>query len=491
MSAAFGSIAVGIFAHHYRKAHLPFGMIVISGHIGMQKENEQFLAVLGQTLCQPFAVLIAMGAAKDVGQAQMEIGNPSLIGWLSQLFAIDDQLQGFVHQAFQPSGKKLPLAGVIAQRDLLDLAQQMDDTLLLGERLDAIVGAEKVGDQDPLEKSAEDLLDDRAGSGRCQDIVGQGLVRKAPEPGQPASDAPAALVGVEHRREPCGLAQALIDRHEKFGQSLPIQHQPAGCDLKLAESSKPGTDVAGCHAEGVVQVRRQQRQPQAQRGPGQCRRHGRFHLGSTRGAVVFKEDMLGNFGLDGRDVLDDLAVFAAGFTDGIMANRALGELVLYDPIDVRGSRAVGARVSILAAGFAAPFRNRWLAVGRLHGRGGRKRTRLVSLGCFGFEFSLEPGVFLLQLGDSLFIPAEISLVLGGSLLRLSQLTPQPLHLTLKPVDFFSLSFEKSGEATMVSTIAGEAKKYFRPGLPPSPFDMHPPYDEARMEICPEKSNSIG
>jgi hypothetical protein len=96
VSATFGSIAVRVFAHNYRKAHLPFGVVIVRRDVGVQKENQQFVAVLGETLSQP----------------------------------------------------------------------------------------------------------------------------------------------------------------------LPIQHQTARCDLKLAESSKPSTDVAGCHAEGVVQVRRQQRKPQ-------------------------------------------------------------------------------------------------------------------------------------------------------------------------------------------------------------------------------------
>ena len=335
------------------KRILSFGMVIVCGYIGMQKEYKQFFTVFCQTLCESVAVLVPIGDAENVRQPNMKVGNTVLVFALSDFIPVNDQLESFMHQTFEAASKELPLFGAIAQRNLFDLAQQMDDTLLLSERLDPIVGAKEIGDQDPFEEGTKDLFNDRAGPGRSQYVVGQGFARETPDPSGAARDAPAAFVHVEHSGEPCGLAQLVIDRSEELSQPLPIQHQTAGGDLKSTEGSKPGTDVPGRHAEGIVQVSRKQREAKTQGCLRQGLGHRRFNFGSTRRAAVFIDHVLRNGGLHRRDVLDDLAVFAAGFAQRVVTSGAFRELVLNNLIYTHRSWAACTGMSFLATGPAA------------------------------------------------------------------------------------------------------------------------------------------
>ncbi|MGA2261994.1 MAG: hypothetical protein ABSH28_11215, partial [Acidobacteriota bacterium] len=125
----------------------------------MQKKNQQFVTMLSQTLRQSIAIFIPVGASENICQSPVKIGDTPVIRGISKLIAVDYQFKGFPHQTPEAPGKELPLPGVIAQRNLLDLAQQVDDTLLLGERLDPVIGAEEVGDQDSIEEFAQNLFD--------------------------------------------------------------------------------------------------------------------------------------------------------------------------------------------------------------------------------------------------------------------------------------------------------------------------------------------
>jgi hypothetical protein len=78
--------------------------------------------------------------------------------------------------------------------------------------------------------------------------------------------------------------------------------------------------------------------------------------------------MLRHDRLDWRDVLNNLAVFAAGLAQRIVTSGTFCQLVLYKPIYLNRSRTAGARVSILATWLATTLRARRLAVGRSHCR---------------------------------------------------------------------------------------------------------------------------
>jgi hypothetical protein len=162
----------------------------------MQQEYKQLFAVFHQTFRQAFAVLVPIGNAEDVRQSNVKRGNAPLVCGLSELIPVDDQLERFVHKTFQTASKEFPFFRAIAQRNLLYLAQQMDDTLLLCERLNPVVGAEEIGDQDPFEMGAENLLHHRTCPGLGQYVVSQRLAGEAPQPSQKAGDAPAAFVDV-------------------------------------------------------------------------------------------------------------------------------------------------------------------------------------------------------------------------------------------------------------------------------------------------------
>jgi hypothetical protein len=101
----------------------------------------------------------------------VKISDAPLVCGLSELIVVNDQLERFVHQTFQAASKEFPFFRVIAQRDLFYLSQQMDNALLLGERLNSVVGAEEIGDQDSFEAGTKNLLHHRASPGRGQHVV--------------------------------------------------------------------------------------------------------------------------------------------------------------------------------------------------------------------------------------------------------------------------------------------------------------------------------
>ena len=150
-STAHRSIAEVIFPHNHCKTDLSFRMVVISRHIGMKKKRKEFIAVLGKTFRQSFGICIPIAVPENVRQANMQIGDAAIIGNPTNAFAINHKIQRLVDQPLEPSCKALPFGGTIAQRYLLDFSQQVYDTLLLGKRLDSIIGGEKVGDQNSLE----------------------------------------------------------------------------------------------------------------------------------------------------------------------------------------------------------------------------------------------------------------------------------------------------------------------------------------------------
>jgi len=161
---------------------------------------------------------------------------------------------------------------MVAQRNLLDLAKQMNDALLLGERLDAVLGAEKVGDQYSFEQGAENLFHHLGSARWRQHIVGQGCIRETPDPSRAARDTPAALICVEQCGKPRSFPQPFINGDKDFGQPLPIQRRAAGGDLKLAEGAEPGADVSGRHAQRIMKEGRKKRKIQSQSGLVQCLR---------------------------------------------------------------------------------------------------------------------------------------------------------------------------------------------------------------------------
>jgi hypothetical protein len=323
--------------------------------------------MLIQTLCQSFAVFIAIRAAKYLRQSYVKIGDPHFVGGGTNLIASDDQFKGIMQQAFETPGKRLPLLGVVAQRNLLDFAQQVHDTLLFSERLDAVIGAEKVGDQYPVEQRAENFLDHRPSSGWSQHVVSQYLACETPDPGRAASDAPAAFVHVEHGGELGRFCQLFINRHEKLGQPLPIQYQTAGGNLKAAKGVKPSADISGGHAESIVQVSRQQREAQSQSGIRQSLGQWRFYFGSTRQAVIFIDHMFRYCRPNRRNILNNPAVSAARFSQACRAAfGTLRESVLDGLVDFVRGGAASTWVSLLAAGFAAMSRTGRLDVCGLH-----------------------------------------------------------------------------------------------------------------------------
>ena len=443
LRAAHRSIPKVILPHNYRKTDLSLGMVIISCNIGMKQEGQEFVAILGETLRESFRVRVSVSDPEDVRQAYVQIGDLAFIDFFAEPFAVDHELKRFTDQPLEPSSKSLPLGRVVAQGHLLDLPQQMHDTLLLGERLDAVIGAEEVRDQDPVEYFAEHLLDYRAGPGWRKDVIGQASAGEAPQPGRAAQYPPAALVDVQDGGELRRFRQVVVHGLENRRQALPLQNQTARSDRELAKGAQPGADIARRHAQGVVQEGGKQCKAHAQRRSRQCIGHRRRYFPSARGAVVFVDDMFGHRGLRRRDVFDNPDMFAARLSYRALTVGTFAQLVLHGPIDVDRSGPPGTGMPVLTAGLAATFTRGRLAVNRPHGRKRRQRCWARRRLRHGLEVSLEPCVLLLQLCDSLLVSGALSFAF-------LLLPSEPLVFALQAVDLTLLPLEKSGRATKES-----------------------------------------
>ena len=418
--------------------------------------------MLSQTLGQSFAVFVTVATTKYICQAHMK---------------------GVVHQAFEAPGKGFPFLRVVAQRNLLDLAQQVHDTLLLGKRPEAIVGAEEVGDQDTVEKRTQDLLDYGSSPRRSQDIVGQSFAGETPDPSGSTSDAPTAFVHVEHGQVFRLLSQKLIGRNKQLCQPLPVEDQAPRCDLELAKGSQPSTDVASGHAQAVMQIGRQQRKPQSHGSSGKRLGQGCRYFPSARSAAVFIDDMLSDHGPDLGDILNNPNVLAARLANRILTERAFAQPMLHGFINLDWNRTPATTVAILATWLAAALANRWFAVNGSLGRRGRQRDgRLRRYQVF--DLSLKFVVLLFQFCDFLL---GLFALLPQKLFQLFLFSLQSLLFLLQTLNFPSLFFKKRTKTTLEIKIARSAFSVTVGGY----MRNHPLYSGSIWMICPVKSCSVG
>lgn len=160
VSALFRSVAAVGFSHLDGGADLPFAVVVVRIHAVEFQEGEQLESVFFESQRQPARVWIVVLGVVEGEKSIVETFPASLIGLVVEFFALAAQLQRVLQQPGQFLREFEPLRARVTDRDFLQLTQEMHDALLLGPGADLVVGGVEIGDQDPFEDVAEDLLDD-------------------------------------------------------------------------------------------------------------------------------------------------------------------------------------------------------------------------------------------------------------------------------------------------------------------------------------------
>ena len=99
---------------------------------------------------------------------------------------------------------------------------------------------------------------------------------------------------------------------------------------------------------------------------------------------------------------------------------------------------------------------------------------------FGFEVSLETGVFFFQLGEFLVAPGDFFFVFDKLLLCVGEVSLQSLDFPFLAMDMSSEFLENSGAT---AACVGLTKRLWME-MPENFGDLHPSYGSKNVEVCP-------
>jgi hypothetical protein len=200
--------------------------------------------------------------------------------------------------------------------------------------------------------------------------------------------------------------------------------------------------------------------------------------------------MFGYRRTDRRNIFYNSSVLSAWRTQRVFTIRAVGQFVFYCLIDVNRDSSPDPGMPILAVWLSVSLSNRRLAVDRLHGRRRRQGSWTFRCLSFGFEISLEPGVFLFQVFDSFLLFFVFLLLFVKRSLQTLVFSFQAFFVPLQMVDLFSLSFKKSGKTLSACSSEGESMLASY-GMKTRSLDTHPMYYGLFARICSAKSHLPG
>ena len=187
-----GSVSVGVFADDDRGADLAFAVIVVCRDIGLQ-EGEDVFSMFFQAGDQAFAVRVLVSGSQQVIEPLMEAQQAVRAIRIVQ-GVVFIQAQGIAQEAGQFFLEGQPLGILVDLGDLFQFAEQVDEADLSGRGLQFVVGAPEVGDEDAGEQFSEQCGQDRGAAAAMDQITGQSVVAKTPEPVGDAVNAPAGFM---------------------------------------------------------------------------------------------------------------------------------------------------------------------------------------------------------------------------------------------------------------------------------------------------------
>lgn len=156
----------------------------------MIKESEHLVPVTTQAFDETLGIGICKGSSDELVEAQMKFCSaPCVDGWrtdlplISQAHRILEQAREFFAEAF-PRGRGVELV------DLDELGEQVEVAALFGQRLNGVVSAPEIGDEDAWKQCAENLLDHRGTAVAIDEAIAVLPGGEGPQPEGHPIDAP-------------------------------------------------------------------------------------------------------------------------------------------------------------------------------------------------------------------------------------------------------------------------------------------------------------
>ena len=234
LCSPLAAVAVTVLADQDRRADSPLPAVVVRRYFVVIQKGEQFLAVASQPLLQPSGVLLLPFLVDELVQAFPDSGLPSFIDFQRHPLFGFLQPHAVPDQAAQAPVKFRPvLAGIVVVSSPAQVSQQMGQALLLGQAHDRVVSTPEVGNQHPVEKCPEQLLQHTATTTGIDQVVHCVLGRQTPQPEGLTQHPPSRLVGVQHRMSLDVFQDAVVPGPEDLAHAVPCLDKAAFCHREM------------------------------------------------------------------------------------------------------------------------------------------------------------------------------------------------------------------------------------------------------------------
>src|SRR5580692_13195370 len=133
------------------------------------------------------------------------------------------------------------------------------------DRSGVIVDRQTVGDQDAAKVFSQDVVEEVTAAALSNDIEGEQLGRKNPQPPARAGDPPAGLIARKRRCLAQFCRQSVVWGFYFGGQPIHRLREPTGAELQAEAIAQNGTGFAHGKAFGLVEIGRQSKGSWAKR----------------------------------------------------------------------------------------------------------------------------------------------------------------------------------------------------------------------------------
>ena len=270
ISTMLAPIAVTVFAEDDGRANRSLRVVVVVGNSFLIQECEQVVLMSPKAFDQSSGICVFPRRLDHLGQTRIQTVAARSVCVRRQLVFRTPQTNCIPNQPTEFLGKRRP---VFASRfvffGVFQLAQQMHQTRLPRCACHRVVRSPKIGDQRPRKLLDKKLRQGRTAPRSVDDVEGQKLISKTPQPGGLSIGSPACFVAMKHRGLQSFFSNLFVPNKEDFLQSIPHLHQTALADLQLQMEVEDLDDLRQGIAQGVVQPRGKHQHAEAQRGTWQ------------------------------------------------------------------------------------------------------------------------------------------------------------------------------------------------------------------------------
>jgi len=372
-------------------------MVVVWAHVEVVEEGQHLGAMAAQPFDKALGVTVRPGGGDELIEPSMEPVLAPFVTVRRQFPTALPETHGIAQQTSEFFAEASPGRASSELVDLHELGKEVKVALLLGERLEGVVGAPEVGNEDPGEHRSEDGLDHRGAAVPVDQVVAALARGEGPQPVGNPIDPPASLIGMQHGAGAHLLADPLVRAFQELREVLPRLGQPAGTDGKAEQRRGDFHTVADADADRVMQPGAEHDKVQPQGRVRQGRRDRRRYDLATGATPIAVDRVFGDLGGDRGNVFNNARVGADRLAELGLTMRTFAQAVFLVMIDMIRRGTMLARMAALAAGPSLASPRGRLGVYRAHPRGGGGTVGgvlaflLQPLPLFGFLTQLKDG----------------------------------------------------------------------------------------------------